>query len=114
MLTRPEPLEILQRFYKTAKPIGLWGPVRRSLDAQAQEAVRPEIRRDVMTSALGILFYLLLTVSLFSLLGGHCRQGLFALILAAVLGVLFAKTAISRLKPMGSAPPVPEPVNIEH
>ncbi|HEX4029758.1 MAG TPA: hypothetical protein VHX20_05300 [Terracidiphilus sp.] len=114
MLTRPEPLEILQRFYMTAKPIGLWGPVRRSLDAQAQEAVRPEIRRDVMTSALGILFYLLLTVSLFSLLGGHCRQGLFALILAAVLGVLFAKTAISRLKPMGSAPPVPEPVNIEH
>jgi len=102
LLTRPEPMEILQSFYKTAKPIGVWGPVRRTLDHATREAIRPEGARDLMTSALGILFYFLLTVSLFSLLGGHGEQGLMMLAAAGASGILFAKTAISRLKRPGA------------
>jgi Na+/proline symporter len=101
LLTRPEPMETLQKFYKTARPIGVWGPVRRSLDRQAQNAIRPEMQHDLFASALGILFYFLLTVSLFSLLGGQSKQGILFLTAAVIFGILFAKTAISRLKVMG-------------
>lgn len=113
LLTNPEPIEVLQRFYKTAKPIGVWGPVRRTLDRATQEAIRPEMAYDLIASALGILFYFLLTISLFSLLGGHSKQGWMVLAGAGISGILFAKTAISRLKLAGTAIVVPEPVDIE-
>lgn len=98
LLTRPEPIETLQKFYLTAKPIGLWGPVRRSLDSSLTQDVRPEIGRDLLASGLGIVFYFLLTVSLFSLMGGHIKQGIVSFLFGIVSGILFGKTAISRLK----------------
>lgn len=98
LLTRPEPMDVLQKFYVTAKPIGLWGPVRKTLDHTAQETVHPEMAHDLFVSALGILFYFLLTAALFSLMSGRSRQGLVVLAMAVISGVLFARTAISRLR----------------
>jgi len=106
LLTRPEPMEILQNFYLTAKPIGFWGPVRRSLGIDAVEAEHTNLLHDLKACALGILFYFLLTTSLFSLMGGHLTQGIVALIGAVVSGMMFAKTAISRLKVIGIVAPV--------
>ncbi|PYV81758.1 MAG: hypothetical protein DMG93_14285 [Acidobacteria bacterium] len=106
LLTRPEPMEILQNFFRTAKPIGFWGPVRRSLGIDAVEADHANLLHDLKACALGILFYFLLTTSLFSLMGGHLTQGIVALIGAVVSGVMFAKTAISRLKVIGIVAPV--------
>jgi Na+/proline symporter len=106
LLTRAEPMEILQKFYLTAKPIGFWGPVRRSLGIETVEADHASLRHDLMACALGILFYFLLTTSLFSLMGGRIPQGVLALVAAVVSGVVFAKTAISRLKVIGIVAPV--------
>jgi hypothetical protein len=63
---------------------------------------------DLMVSALGVLFYFLLTVSLFSLLGGHSKQGLMVLAAAVISGILFTKAAMSRLKLAGTAIVVPD------
>jgi Na+/proline symporter len=113
LLTRPEPMDVLQKFYKAAKPIGVWGPVRRSLDRATREAIQPEMAQDLITSALGILFYFLLTVSLFSLLGGRITQGLVVLAAAGISGTLFAKLAISHLKLPRTPIVVRESANIE-
>jgi SSS family solute:Na+ symporter len=112
LLTRPEPMEVLQGFYTTAKPIGLWGPVRRSLDHATRDSIHPEMAQDLITSALGIVFYFLLTVALFILLGGRTAQGLVVLAAAALSGILFAKIAISHLKLSKTAMAVHEPANI--
>ena len=98
LLTRPEPTEVLQKFYLTAKPIGWWGRVRRSLDDVQTTGQRHEIGRDLTVCCFGIVFYFSLTLTLFNLMGGHLPQGasLFAVALAS--GILFAKTAVSRLK----------------
>jgi solute:Na+ symporter, SSS family len=98
LLTRPEPLEILQEFYLTAKPIGFWRPVRRSLGGEAAITQLGEIRNDLYVCFLGIFFYFSLTVALFSLMGGHRMGSTLSLSIAVVSGVMFAKTAISRLK----------------
>jgi solute:Na+ symporter, SSS family len=113
LLTRREPITTLQDFYRTAKPIGVWGAVRRTLDRSTQESIRPETAHDLTASALGIIFYFLLTVSLFSLLGGHRKQGLMELAMAVAGGILFAKAAIARFKPAGTARVVPDSSNIE-
>ena len=96
-LTRPEPMELLQEFYLTAKPIGLWGPVRRSLGSVAEE-IHPDTGRELLAAGVGILFYFLLTVSLFSLMGGHSAQGWLTLAAAIPSGLVFGRMAISRLK----------------
>jgi SSS family solute:Na+ symporter len=98
LLTRPEPLETLQSFYLSARPIGFWGPVRRSLGTQSESDMVAQTQRDLIVCALGIAFYFSLTIALFSLMGGHIRQGAFSFALAAAAGFLFAKLAISRLK----------------
>lgn len=106
LLTRAEPMEILQKFYLTAKPIGFWDPVRRSLGIKTLEADYASLRHDLMACVLGILFYFLLTTSLFSLMGGRITQGVLALLAAVISGVIFARTAISRLKVIGIVVPV--------
>jgi hypothetical protein len=103
LLTRPEPLEILQKFYLTAKPIGFWGPVRSSLGMVSNKEELSGLRRDLMACGLGVVFYFLLTTSLFSLMGGHILQGVLALAGAILSGVTFARTAISRLKSTATA-----------
>lgn len=113
LLTRPEPLDVLQKFYKAARPIGVWGPVRKTLDRAAQEAIQPEMIHDLRASVLGIFFYFLLTVSLFSLLGGHSEQGIIFLAVAGVSGFLFARSAISRLKLTRTTTAVLGSTNIE-
>lgn len=97
LLTSPEPLDILQKFYLTAKPIGFWGPVRRSLGAEAMKSRAAETRRDLMICCLGIAFYFSLTVVLFSVMGGHIERGALLFVVAAASGYLFAKMAMSRL-----------------
>lgn len=96
-LTRPEPLDILQKFYLTARPIGFWGPVRRSLAGEQAASRAGETRRDLIVCSLGILFFFFLTVSLFSLMAGQYREGALSLSLAVISGILFGKKAIARL-----------------
>jgi Na+/proline symporter len=98
LLTRPEPMDILQKFYLTAKPIGFWGPVRRSLGPDAMKSRAPEITGDLFICCLGIAFYFSLTTGLFNIIGGHMTQGVLSLTVAVVTGILFARKAISQLK----------------
>lgn len=103
LLTGAEPLETLQHFYMTVKPIGLWGPVRKSLDPIMAGMIFPRPKHDLAAAALGIAFYFLMTVSLFSFMGGHAKQGLCSLAGTIVFGLLFAKMAISRLSERDSS-----------
>jgi solute:Na+ symporter, SSS family len=97
-ITRPEPMHILQEFYLTAKPIGFWQPVRRSLGKNAATLPVQGGGTDLYVCSLGILFYFSLTVALFSLMGGRWAGSILSFAIAAISGVLFARKAISRLK----------------
>jgi Na+/proline symporter len=97
-LTRPEPIEKLQAFYLAARPIGMWGHVRKSLDPSVAATITTSISHDLVAAVLGVAFYFTLTVSLFSFMGGHIREGAYILVCAVVLGFFFARTAIAQIK----------------
>src|SRR5271156_5733188 len=97
LLTRPEPMGVLQDFYLKARPVGLWGPVRRSLAAAGHEVPKYELARDLLSACTGMAFYFALTVALFALMGGHIELAAGAFAVAVVTGLLFAKTAMARL-----------------
>lgn len=104
LITRPEPMETLQKFYVKARPLGIWGPVRSAL-GDAHVAFHAEWTHDLLASALGIIFYFLLTASLFSFMGGHSSAGSIALVGSVVAGIAFARTAVSRIR--GQTAPAP-------
>jgi SSS family solute:Na+ symporter len=55
LLTPPEPIETLRRFYDRCRPAGLWGKVAAELpEARRRQAARG-LRRDLGTCAVGIV-----------------------------------------------------------
>jgi Na+/proline symporter len=97
LLTKPEPLSVLEDFYCAARPVGLWGPVRRSLAAKGLEPRKTELGQDIATSGWGILFYFFLCVGLFSIMGGRSLSACGEFTVAAVSGYFFARKAMARL-----------------
>lgn len=43
LLTRPERMETLTTFYRRARPLGVWGPVRRAVEEEQRRAGEPSI-----------------------------------------------------------------------
>jgi solute:Na+ symporter, SSS family len=96
LLSRPEPLETLQKFYLSARPIGFWKPVWQSLGLEAPSSPASETTRDLLVCALGIVFYSSLTISLFSAMGGRLASAVVEFVLAVASGYVFARMAIAR------------------
>jgi Na+/proline symporter len=108
LLTRSEPMETLERFYKSVRPAGLWGPVRRSLAAKGDEPEPNLLGLSLAVSALGMLFYFLLCIALFAFCGDRLVLGSCTAAIAVALGVVFARRAENELtadkfKPLASA-----------
>lgn len=97
LLTKPEPMNVLEDFYRVARPAGMWGPVRRSLTAKGQEPTPSALGKDLSASAWGILFYFSLCVGLFSAMGGKAVQACGEFAVALVSGYFFARKSIARL-----------------
>ena len=97
LLTRPEPMDVLEKFYRSVRPVGVWGPVCRSLAAKGEEPQRISLGKDLSASGWGIVFYFLLCVALFSAMGGRYILAAGAFIAAVITGIQFARKAMNRL-----------------
>jgi Na+/proline symporter len=97
LLTRPEPMETLEDFYKCVRPAGLWGPVRRSLAAKGDEPAATRLSSSLVVSAFGMLFYFFLCIALFAFCGDRLILGSCTAAVAVALGVLFARRAENEL-----------------
>jgi solute:Na+ symporter, SSS family len=97
LLTRSEPMETLESFYRSVRPVGLWGPVRRSLAARGQEPAPTRLGSGLVVSAYGMFFYFCLCISLFAFCGDRLFLGACTAMAAAALGVLFARSAQNEL-----------------
>src|SRR5581483_9325071 len=89
LLTSPEPFAVLKNFFETVKPIGLWGPVSRTLPEEDRKALRTSNKRNIFGAGLGIAFYFLLVLSSFSFIGGHLARASLEAMITIVVGVLF-------------------------
>jgi solute:Na+ symporter, SSS family len=93
LVTRPEKEEVLKKFYLRARPMGLWGPVRRAIEEE-QGATLPPAPKGLIpagfgASLLGFGMIALGVLSISELFVG--RYGMSALLAlgAAVLAVAF-------------------------
>ena len=57
LLTRPESMTVLRKFYRDVRPMGLWGPVEAELSMVERESIRKYARRDLTACGWGVIFY---------------------------------------------------------
>ena len=55
-LTRPTDPKVLEHFYKTTRPFGLWGPLKQTLDPEIRIRTQQEHRRDIMALPFAIVW----------------------------------------------------------
>lgn len=56
MLTRPTPPDVLEVFYRTTRPFGLWGPVKAKLPREEQEYIARENRNDIISVPFALVY----------------------------------------------------------
>jgi Na+/proline symporter len=56
LLTAPTPMEILKNFYRTTRPFGWWGPLRKEFQGEDRIAIDRENRTDIITVPFAMLY----------------------------------------------------------
>ena len=97
-LAPPTDAAVLQSFYKTVRPWGLWGPVLAQVQAQDPSfRPNPNFGRNVFNIVLGIVAQLCLTIlPMYLLLSQHVPLAITVVILV-VVGLILKKTWWERL-----------------
>jgi Na+/proline symporter len=91
LLTPPESMTVLRKFYLDVRPIGFWRPVEVGLPTEERESIRHHARKELTACGWGVMFYFFLVLTLFALLGGHIPLGIIAGLLSLTTGVLFTR-----------------------
>jgi hypothetical protein len=94
LVTRPESMSVLRKFYRDVRPIGFWGPVSAELPPQERESVTQHSRAELTACVWGVTFYFLLVLALFAALGGHALLAMGAGVSTVVTGFIFARLLI--------------------
>jgi Na+/proline symporter len=95
LMTRPEPADVLRRFYISVRPLGFWGPVARHADIEIRRSVRREARRDLVACVWGVLFCFAIVNAFFNLCARNVATGFAVAAVAAFCGRQFRRTALA-------------------
>jgi len=91
LLTRPESMDVLRRFYRDVRPIGFWGPVEAELPAEERECIRQRARAEITACGWGVAFYFLMVLALFAAMSGRFPLATAAGFLTVITGVMFGR-----------------------
>jgi Na+/proline symporter len=91
LLTRPESMDVLRRFYRDVRPIGFWGPVEAELPPQERQCIRKRARSELAACGWGVAFYFLMVLALFAFMGGNFRIAAASSVIAVAMGVTFIR-----------------------
>jgi len=94
LVTRPESMSVLRKFYRDVRPIGFWGPVSAELPPEERESVKRQVRAELTACGWGVTFYFSMVLALFAALGGRALLAIGAGASTVVTGVIFARLLI--------------------
>jgi solute:Na+ symporter, SSS family len=89
LLTRPDEEEALKEFYTRAKPFGLWGPVRRTVESAGIQVVRFPILKGLGLALLGVSWVGCVILSLSDVYVGRFLAAGFLAVAGIAGGLLF-------------------------
>lgn len=99
LLTKPEDIDTLKRFYKQTRPWGFWGPIRDEIlkdDSSFQE--NKDFKRDIFNVLIGIIWQMSMIVIPLYLLTGNKTETIVSVLIFAVTSIILKKTWYDNLK----------------
>ncbi len=96
LLTKPDPDELLNDFYKKVRPLGFWKPYRINHPALPKTPTKP-IFRGLLVAVIGFSATSLLILGLTEIWFGKYLISMIELALCVILFIVFKKTAVSFL-----------------
>jgi SSS family solute:Na+ symporter len=103
-LTPPVRNDTLLDFYRTTRPFGLWGPIRRQLEPASQRSIRRESVRDVLATVFAVPWQLVLFLLPMAIV---IHQWSLAGLLLVVLVILSIGLYVTWYRHLRSAPDSP-------
>jgi hypothetical protein len=94
LLTRPESMDVLRKFYRDVQPIGFWGPVQAELPAEERESIRAHGRAEVLACCWGVACYFSMVLAAFSALSGHFALAVGSGVSTLVMGAMFIRALV--------------------
>jgi Na+/proline symporter len=104
LMTRPEDMEVLKIFYRRAKPMGVWGPIRRAVEqedgCESANHNKPRclILAGFATAGLGAAWISLAVLAVSELFVGRNKIALAMALSSIVLALLFKRVFEWRMK----------------
>ena len=90
-LTRPTDKNVLEHFYRTTRPFGLWAPLARTLTPQVKKTMRNEHKRDILALPFALMWQITLFLLPMQLMIKSYRSFTYTLVifLISLLGLYF-------------------------
>ena len=108
LLTPPERMETLKRFYTKVRPMGFWGPVRKEVDPAIVSEAKKEAKSDLQAAFWGVVFCLSMLIAFVAICAGRYPEAALSGVVMVAGGYLYLTTwlkAIARQKAAGFAVP---------
>jgi hypothetical protein len=109
LLTKPEDMELLKKFYRKARPLGLWKPVRQAIEAeQGRKIDTPKmlIPAGLFVTLLGAIWLVLSVICLSVLFVGRWKYACISGVVAIVFAVAFKYAFGWHIDRMAKAGPI--------
>jgi SSS family solute:Na+ symporter len=94
LITRPESMDVLRKFYRDVQPIGFWGPVKAELPAEERESINARARSEIIACGWGVSCYFSMVLATFSALGGHFALAVLSGLLSLATGAMFIQSLV--------------------
>jgi SSS family solute:Na+ symporter len=94
LLTRPESMDVLRKFYRDVQPIGFWGPVKAELPVEERKSINARARAEIIACCWGVACYFSMVLATFSAMGGHLALAFLSGILSLVAGAVFIQSLV--------------------
>ena len=96
--TRPDPMEVLKKFYARTRPWGFWGPVIAAIQAEdPQFEPNQAFKQDAFNVIIGVIWQMTMVVIPLYLLAGFYLESVVAFIILMATSVILKKTWYDRL-----------------
>jgi SSS family solute:Na+ symporter len=103
-LTKPTDPAVLEHFYKTTRPFGLWGKLKATLDPDLRKATEREHRNDMLTAPIALVWQVTLFILPMQLVIRQWRAFAITAVIFAVASTLLYKIWYKNLPPPEPAP----------
>jgi solute:Na+ symporter, SSS family len=92
LLTRPESMDVLRKFYRDVRPIGFWGPVKAELPREERKSINARARAEIIACCWGVACYFSMVLAAFSAFGDHFALAVLSGIASLATGAMFIRT----------------------